>query len=178
MFIKLIILANLFFLSSFAKEYKAVDNLNIEMYTGKWYEVYEDNFDKLFQHRGKCATADYHLLENGNVSVYNEQLDLNGSIDSISGVAYYDDGDCGGYLTVQLDSMLPAPYWVLELGPVINNEYQYSIVSDNLGLSLFVLSRNVTDFFINYDKNVVESIYEFGFTNNINKPLIMDQTDC
>jgi len=110
-----------------AKEYKAVDNLNITLYTGKWYQVYEDNFDKLFEHRGRCATAEYKLLDNGNISVYNEQIDPDDSIDSISGVAYYDEGDCCGYLTVYLDNMFPAPYWVLELGPIIENEYQYSI---------------------------------------------------
>ena len=31
------------------KDYHAVDELNIDMYMGKWYEVYEDNFDKLFK---------------------------------------------------------------------------------------------------------------------------------
>ena len=175
---KLFIFANLFFMTVLAKEYKAVDNLNITLYTGKWYQVYEDNFDKLFEHRGRCATAEYHLLDDGNVSVYNEQLDPNDSVDSISGVAYYDEGDCCGYLTVQLDDMLPAPYWVLELGPIVDNEYQYSIVSDNLGISLFVLARNVSDFFMEYNNNVTKTLNDFGFVNNLNKPIIMNQDDC
>lgn len=174
---KLFIFINLF-VSSFAREYKAVDNLSIEMYTGKWYQVYEDNFDKLFQHEGRCATAEYNVLDDGNVSVYNEQIDLTGSVDSISGVAYYEPGNYGGYLTVQLESLAPAPYWVIELGPVIYNEYQYSIVSDNVGISLFVLTRNVTDFFIKYNNNVTNSLYELGFTRNINKPIIMEQYNC
>ena len=174
----LFIFANLFCMKAFAKEYKAVDNLNITLYTGKWYQVYEDNFDKLFEHRGRCATAEYHLLDDGNVSVYNEQLDPDDSVDSITGVAYYDEGDCCGYLTVQLDDMLPAPYWVLELGPIVDNEYQYSIVSDNLGISLFVLARNVSDFFMEYNNNVTKTLNDFGFVNNLNKPIIMNQDDC
>ena len=175
---KLLIFANLFFWTSFAKEYKAVDELNITLYTGKWYQVYEDNFDKLFEHRGRCATAEYHLLDDGNVSVYNEQLDPDDSVDSITGVAYYDEGDCCGYLTVQLGTMLPAPYWVLELGPIMDDGYQYSIVSDNMGISLFVLTRNVSKFYLDYNATVMKSLYGFGFIRPLNKPITMNQEDC
>ena len=71
-----------------------------------------------------------------------------------------------------------APYWVIEVGPVINNEYQYSIVSDNLKVSLFVLARNVTEFYDLYDKDVKKSLEQYGFTKNINKPIVMEQIDC
>ena len=65
---------SLLFNFSCAKEYKAVDELDISMYMGKWYQVYEDNFDKSFQGNGRCATAEYHIMKNGNVSVYNLSL--------------------------------------------------------------------------------------------------------
>ena len=39
---------------SLAKEYKAVDDLDLPSYMGKWFQVYQDNFNKLFQRNGKC----------------------------------------------------------------------------------------------------------------------------
>ena len=58
-------------------------------------------------------------------------IDNKNKLDTISGFAYYKDGDTGGYLTVQLEDLPEAPYWVIELGPVVNDFYDYSIVSDN-----------------------------------------------
>ena len=92
--------------------------------------------------------------------------------------AYYNDDDCCGYLTVKLEDLKPAPYWVLELGPIENKQYQYSIVSDDKGLSLFVLTRNVDRFFNEYDDQVMESLTNFGFTGSLNSPIKTNQTDC
>lgn len=160
------------------KEYKAVDNLDINMYMGKWLQVYGNTFDKVFQGNGKCATAQYSLQENGEVKVYNEQIDSNGKRDGIEGYAYYNDDDCCGYLTVKLEDLKPAPYWVLELGPLENKQYQYAIVSDDKALSLFVLTRDVDDFQQKYEEQVLVSMKEFGFTKSLNKPVPMNQTDC
>ena len=48
---QLIALLILLYLSSFcfSKEYKAVDDLNLPNYMGKWYQVYKDKFDNVFQ---------------------------------------------------------------------------------------------------------------------------------
>ena len=178
MFYKLFLCVSLLLNLSHARDYKAVDELNIPMYMGKWYQVYENNFDKSFQGKGRCATAEYHLMENGNVSVFNKQIDADNTYDSITGVAYYKEGNSGGYLTVELNHMPPAPYWVLELGPILDDQYQYSIVSDNFGLSLFVLTRNVTLFYETYNSSVYETMIDFGFTTFLNSPIQMSQNDC
>lgn len=173
----ILILANNSF--AYSKEYKAVDELNLENYLGKWYQVYQDNFNKLFQGNGRCSTAQYGLINENTVSVYNSQInEKNNEYDDITGEAYYKDGDCCGYLTVKLDGVPEAPYWVLELGPIVNELYDYSIVSDNNGLSLYVLTRDVDRFYKSYDEIVLTSLDEFGFTKKINTPLIMNQTDC
>ena len=161
-----------------SKEYKAVDYVNVDQYLGKWYQVYTDKINYLFQKNARCSTANYGLLENKNISVLNKQLDENGQIDSITGVAFYKEGDCCGYLTVELKDLSPAPYWIIELGPVVNNYYDYAIVSDDKALSLFVLSRNATEFFSTYDDIVLKSLKEFGFTKPWNSPIVMDQTNC
>ncbi len=161
----------------FSKEYKAVDELNIPQYMGKWYQVYKDKFDNVFQKNGICSTAEYVLGEDNIVKVLNKQI-TNNKYDSITGIAYYDNDDCCGYLTVELKDQSPAPYWVLELGPIVDDLYDYSIVSDNNAISLFVLTRDVDRFYKLYQGIVDESLKEFGFTKPYNKPEIMNQTNC
>ena len=179
LFFTIALMFALFTYSCFAQEYKPVDSLNLKNYDGRWYQVYKDLSDMSFQGFGTCAVADYVILSGNNVSVLNSQIDKDGSLDQISGYAFYSDGNSGGQLTVDLEGTPGnAPYWVIELGPLINNEYQYSIVSDNLKVSLFVLARNVTEFYNLYDDEVKKSLESYGFTKNINKPLVMEQIDC
>ena len=106
------------------------------------------------------------------------ELDKDDHIDEITGSAYYKSGDCCGYLTVQLKDTPEAPYWVLELGPIVNNYYDYAIVSDDKALSLFVLARDVDNFYKYYDEQVLQSLNDFGFTKKYNMPKTMNQTDC
>jgi len=173
-----ILLVFAFFHTCCCKEYKAVDELDLPKYMGKWYQVYKDNFNKAFQGFGRCSTADYSIVESNKVSVLNQQINKNNMYESIDGYAFYKDDDCCGYLTVKLDGAPQAAYWVLELGPVVDDLYDYSIVSDNIGLSLFVLTRNVDRFYKLYNDAVLVSLDEFGFNKEINKPLVMNQTDC
>jgi len=162
----------------FSKEYKAVDELDLKSYMGEWHQVYGDNFDKVFQGDGRCSIADYSILSSNNVSVHNEQINSKDQLETIDGYAYYKGNNTGGYLTVLLDGQMEAPYWVIELGPKVNNLYDYSIVSDNIKLSLFVLARDVDIFFKNYNSQVLDSLKEFGFTNKLNKPIKMNQSNC
>ncbi len=163
---------------SLAKEYKAVDELDLPSYMGKWFQVYQNNLDKLFQGIGKCSTAKYEIVGDNKVSVFNKQIDKEDKVDEIAGYAYYKEGECCGYLTVKLEDLPEAPYWVLELGPIVNGIYDYSIVSDDKALSLFVLARDVDNFYKNYNEEVLKSLEDFGFTKKYNMPIIMNQTDC
>jgi lipocalin len=174
--LKILLLFSLLF-KVYSNEYGAVKNLDLDNYIGTWYQIYEDNFDKTFQGNGKCAKAYYKMNEN-NISVLNTQLDIEDNLENITGYAYYKDGNTGGYLTVKLEDNPEAPYWVIELGPIVSGLYDYSIVSDNLRLSLFVLARNVSQFYQIYEDEVLLSLKKFGFTNIINKPIKMDQQNC
>jgi lipocalin len=119
-----------------ANDYKPVSELDLNLYQGKWYQVYGDNFDKVFEKDGRCIQADYQIIDSNNVSVLNTQLNSKNQVENITGYAYYTDDHTGGELTVQLDGQGEAPYWVIELGPVVDNQYDYSIVSDNFKISL------------------------------------------
>ena len=52
-----------FFLIAYSKTNDAVSALDIEKYLGRWYQVYGDNFDRLFQLNGRCVYADYKLVD-------------------------------------------------------------------------------------------------------------------
>lgn len=166
------------FACTYGQDYKAVDELDLSKYVGHWYQVYGDNFNRIFQGNGKCSTADYELLDDGRVSVLNKQLSNKNAQETISGYAYYINDDCCGYLTVQLEGTPEAPYWVLEVGPIVNDYYDYAIVSDNFALSLFVLARNVEDFYKYYNDDVKKSLYDLGFNQIWSYPVPMNQTDC
>ena len=84
-------LGNLFILVSvvavFAANVNPVDNLDLLMYSGRWYQVIKDRFDMSFQGEGTCAVADYGLTET-NVTVLNSQIDKDGKVDQIAGYAF------------------------------------------------------------------------------------------
>ena len=165
--------------SLFARPYTYVENLDLEKYQGTWYEVYDDIFDETFQRGGSCVRADYKLNNEGYVDVLNREVTKQGSIDSIYGKAYYETGNSGGELTVDLEGTpFPAPYWVIELGPIVDDLYDYAIVSDDKQISLFVLARDVSLFLTQYNDAVLDSIYDFGFNAVYNMPKLVNQTDC
>uniref|UniRef100_A0A6C0AU29 Lipocalin/cytosolic fatty-acid binding domain-containing protein n=1 Tax=viral metagenome TaxID=1070528 RepID=A0A6C0AU29_9ZZZZ len=155
--------------------FTTVSELDVSLYTGHWYQVYAAPVDFTFQGPGKCITADYGILGNNNVSVYNYQENLQtGSPESISGYAFYKNLSEPGQLSVYLEGApFIAPYWVLNLGPVSNNQYSWSIVSVPFGSSLWVLARNVELFFSKYDDDVVKLLNQYGF-----KYFIVEQDDC
>ena len=71
-----------------------------------------------------------------------------------------------------------APYWIIELGPIVDYYYDYAIVSDNNRLSLYVLARNVDDFYKFYNDQVLNSLDTMGFNKKWNSPVVMNQTNC
>ena len=159
-------------------EYSPVPTLKIDQYLGRWYQVYKDLPDDFFEGKATCAIADYSMKNETTINVVNSQTNRNGKLQQIEGIAYYEDDNTGGELTVQLADLPTAPYWVIELGPVEDNQYQYSIVSDNKKLDLFVLTRNTTKFYQEYNDIVLDKLDDLGFNNIINKPIEMNQSEC
>lgn len=77
-------------------------------------------------------------------------------------------------------SPVPAPYWVIALGPYnADGLYDYAIVSDNLDAGLYVLARNPAVFASTYNTEVTAFLAANGFTGKINTPVATVQTpDC
>jgi len=57
-----------------------------------------------------------------------------------------------------------APYWIIELGPIVDGLYDWAIVSDNLSAFLFVLARDVERFYALYNDEVLKQLVTLGFT--------------
>jgi len=164
----------------FKNHFVPVKELNIKEYMGIWYQIYKNPVDYTFEGFGKCISTHYNLQKDGNISVFNSLINIKNEPKNISGVAYYTDGNTGGKLTVSLINARTssAPYWIIELGPVIDNLYDYSIVTDNIGASLFVLTRNISRFYLDYDIKVKSNLEKYGFTWFYNKPIQVIHKNC
>ena len=141
-----------------------ISSIKVDNYLGHWHQVYQAPTNVIFQGYGTCITADYGLLDNGDISVLNSQLDENKKLEQISGYGYYKNISEPGKLSVHLDGVpVDSPYWIVKLGEIKNNQYQYSIITNPSGISLWVLTRNVDEFKNLYDKEVVEFLEQYNF---------------
>ena len=157
------------------KSLDTVKELDVEKYLGNWYQVYGAPTNVLFQGYGKCITAEYGLLENGNVNVINSQQNSENELDQITGYAYYTNTSEPGKLTVHLDGVpVDSPYWVVNLGEIVNNKYQYSIITTPSGVSLWVLARDISEFYEKYDLEV----QQFLNNNNFKYETILHDDTC
>jgi lipocalin len=158
-----LLLQSLFFIVK-SNNFTTVTELDLSIYMGHWHQVYAAPFDYVFQGYGKCITADYEIIGSNNVSVLNAQYNRDDEYEEIKGYAFYKNISEPGQLSVYLEGTpVIAPYWVLDLGVVVDNEYQYSIISAPHGPSLWVLARNVLKFFYLYDDEVKKILDEYQF---------------
>ncbi|KAL4234859.1 hypothetical protein ACF0H5_006501 [Mactra antiquata] len=116
------------------------------------------------------------LRPDGKVSVLNSERlqSANGTLQTIHGYAMTSSEP--GKLTVHLETVpVNAAYWVLSLGPATygpDMKYQYSVVSDNVRGTLFVLARDPDLFKQTYAAEVEAFLTITGFTAFYNKPVI------
>jgi lipocalin len=164
----------LFFTFCNAVPLQTVSELDVYKYIGHWKQVYEAPTNILFQGYGKCITADYDLLPNGNISVLNSQINMLGEFETISGYAYYTDLEEPGKLNVHLDGVpVDSPYWVVKLGDVYDNMYDYAIITTPSGVSLWVLTRDIERFYELYNDEVLNYLSSYGF-----RYIDVDNDDC
>ena len=163
---------------------QTVPQLDEEKYLGRWYQIYSDiPVDITFENNSYCVTADYEIYPNNTISVLNRERygNTTGEISSVYGWAQINNETQPGQLTVNLQTApFPAPYWIYSLGPDTYNGtmYEYSIVSDPLKLTLFVLARNVSEFYEKWNYQVMSTLHNLGFDNFINNPISTVQDGC
>ena len=164
-----------------------VDTLDVPKYLGLWYQMASDEIVlATFEKDAYCATAVYGDNGDGTLSVHNYATigSANGTTYTIDGYAYQTDAaNYPGKLKVVFDSddasPYPAPYWVLDLGPVhANGLYDWAIVSDSFSSTLFILARDVTTFNYKYRDSVYAEVATLGFTGKSAPIDLYQGADC
>jgi lipocalin len=171
-----LLLASLYFFANSKSLPAVISEINVPCYLGHWKQVYQAPTNVIFQGYGTCITADYGLLDNGNITVLNAQLDENHNIEQISGYAYYKNASEPGKLTVHLDGVpVDSPYWIVKLGEVVDNQYQYSIITIPSGISLWVLVRDIDVFMKYYNTEVEDFLHQYDFKYTV---VIQENCNC
>jgi len=118
-----------------------VDEVDLDRYAGRWYEI--ASFPQRFQ-RGCVATvATYTLLDDDRIRVENECRDesLDGDLRRVEGVAWLKDpSESNAKLRVQFFWPFSGDYWIIEL----DTDYRYAVVGHPSRDYLWILSRTPT----------------------------------
>ncbi len=114
-----------------------VENVDIERYMGRWYEIarYPNRFEKGLV----GVTADYSLNENGKIKVVNSGYKdtLQGKLKEAHGKAKIPDPDQPGKLKVSFFLFFYGDYYILDL----DKDYQWVLVGSSTPDYLWILSR-------------------------------------
>jgi len=173
-----------------SQSWTPVTEVITEQYLGHWYQAYSDlAVTATFENSSYCVTADYGMYPNGTISVWNRerQYSVTGPEREIFGWAAAANTSQPGELTVHLQTTggFGAPYWIFELGPVVPGpspnataQYAYSVVSDPLRLTLFVLARNLSEFAEVWADGVLGRLAAAGYTGWLNTPTATVQEGC
>ena len=162
----------------FGTQLDTVD-IDPQYYSGFWYQTYGDSFVlSTFERNAYCCYANYSLLGENKIGVFNWERvgSVEGPVQNISGYAVTTQEP--GQLIVYFSGNAPAPYWVIKIGPIINGEYQYSVVSDPYMFGLYVLARNVDEYYELYNDEVQEFLSESGFNSLYNTPVKVIHDGC
>jgi hypothetical protein len=75
-------------------------------------------------------------------------------------------GKLSEYISINTQSGMLA-YWVIELGPIntTTNQYDYTIVTDQYGITLYVYASNINQFFSLYNDDVINDLQSKGYND-------------
>jgi len=165
---------------------KTVDTLDLNKYTGRWYEAYSTLVQKAtFQRNSYCTSATYTINGDGTVKVFNAGRigSATGKANEILGVAKVVDAKVPGALNVKFatgpqgDS---ANYLVVKLGPATFGKdglYEYTVISSPKKFLAWVLVRDVKDFKAKYETEVLAYLKDNGYKWFWNRPRATYQGD-
>ena len=139
-----------------AEELPTATSVNLSRYVGKWYEV--ARLPMWAQRNCLRSTAEYRLLESGNIGVRNACVTIDGKETSIEGVATIVDRTHRAKLNVVFDQWAAklvaflmssdvGNYWILHVDP----EYKHAVVGTPDREYLWILART---------PNLQESTYQ------------------
>lgn len=114
-----------------------VKNFDLNRYMGKWFEI--ARFDHSFERGLSKVTAEYTLLDNGEVSVLNRGFSKKkNEWKDANGIAYLVSSSDVGYLKVSFFRPFYASYVIIDID--LEN-YNYALVCGPNRSFLWILSR-------------------------------------
>lgn len=149
---------------------KVVENVDIERYTGTWYEI--ARLPNRFEEGLKCVTATYQLREDGKISVINSgrQIENPDTKEEAKGWAKIPNKKTPGKLKVTFFWPFFGKYWILDLG----KDYNYALVGSPSRKYLWILSRHKTMEETEY-KKLLNKAENMGFDTS---SMIKTEQDC
>lgn len=122
---------------SSAQPLRTVSNVDLDRYTGTWYEI--ASFPQRFQKGCHCTTATYTRSDKGYITVENRcnRDSADGKLSYIKGKAFVEDGSGNAKLKVQFFWPFKAKYWIIDLA----DDYSYAVVGHPDRKYLWILSR-------------------------------------
>ena len=138
------------FISMIPSLYSQIFNFNVTQYAGLWYQIFTTD-TSFFKDYNTCITTEYSftpsnqmLIKLRGVNIYNQFKEYNGHGWNPYNISSY-------YLIkYKTDAEIIQSNWILKLGPIIHDKYDYSIVSNCDKSSLHVLIRNPRRYLTSY----------------------------
>jgi len=169
-----------------------VPELDLGAYVGRWYQTYCSRSVQLVPEAGaNCVTADYGVASDGIAVTVKNTVGLPfGQNVAVEGFAAPNPDVAGvfqvvlgppGFPPTDIPTFNPesrSNYLVAAVGPKVDGAYDYAVVSDPTGQTLYVLTRDVGRFGEQYEEDVLKLVKDLGFTNFLNKPRKNNQEGC
>jgi len=152
------------------KNLTVVPSVDLQMYTGTWYEIARKPFS--FESKLKCNTATYSLRADGRISVLNKGYLITNSskIKTAKGVALIPDKNVPAKLKVQFFWPFKGNYWIMEL----DKDYKYVLIGEPSYKYLWILAREKK-----LDKNILDQLFKKASDAGYDlSDIIMTPQDC
>ncbi len=167
---------------NFLKPIEVEKKINLTKYIGLWHQVATSESTSLFGTGPKYTkvSAVYHSINSQpnftNISVFNFGFDSNNNFTEIHGFSYSEPNEIPTKRKVKFDKVIfEGSYWIVNLGPIHNDYYQYAVISGPLTsffgtrFSLYVLARNRSEYENLYKQEVKDWCYKNGFIYSWNR---------
>ena len=145
-----------------------VQNLDLERYAGKWYEI--ASLSGRFQKGCSCTTAEYNLVVGKYYLQVKNRCFRKGKWTEITGKAFFSSESTVGKLKVQFFWPFRSDYWIIDLA----KDYSWAVVSVPGYKYLWILCRSAK-----MDKNLYQEILlklkQRGFNTDL---LQITEQDC
>lgn len=151
-------------------------NVDLKRYQGHWYEV--ARLPMFFQRKCAQSEANYHVMADGSVAVFNRCRTLDGKVEEATGTATPIKPGVTDRLEVRFDTwfsgVLPnvakGPYWIL----YVDDDYKTALVGSPDRKYLWLLARK-PDISAAQSEKLLRIAREKGY--NLNR-LVWRETDA